>query len=106
MRVAQDAKKTHAQSFDVPDSAQDAAGSAARLNGAFGKNERHFCARWEEILALALHQNEKTLRHERVPRQRKEYYYAWSKPILLHCSSFKVWLMQYGDNYSTDRPIF
>lgn|GEM_PF-5295022 len=47
-------------------------------------------------MALALHQNEKTLRRGRVPRQRKEYYYAWSKPILLHCSSFKVWLMQYG----------
>lgn len=96
----------HAQSFDALDSAQDAAGSPARMNGAFEKNERYFCARWEEILALALHQNEKTLRHERVPRQRKEYYYAWSKPILLHCSSFKVCLMQYGNNYSIDRPIF
>lgn len=96
----------HAPIFDVPDLAQDAASSPVRLNGAFEENERCFYVRWEEILALALHQNEKTLRHGRVPRQRKEYYYAWSKPILLHCSSFKVCLMQYGNNYSIDRPIF
>lgn len=69
----------HAQSFDALDSAQDAAGSPARMNGAFEKNERYFCARWEEILAACFApEREDTAPRARALVQRKEYYYAWS----------------------------